>query len=206
MSTQTRKVDAQRFPEGFSLCLCGVPGAGKTLLLQTHVRENEPSDRHVVGSSVVKALIAPATVRDLDSWPEHRRVEVREAAIRLLHAQRSEAPGRLLIDGHFTLRNRVSGVIEPVFTPGDCGFYDALALLDAPASNVAAWRGADSRRREVEAMERIEEHLLAERIAGALTAEKMGVPYLVLREVDLTARAARLAAFLDDSATIGPRL
>jgi adenylate kinase len=170
------------------------------MLLQAHVREREARDRQITGSSVVKALIAPATVRDLDGWSEEQRAEVREASIRQLQAQRRETPGRLLVDGHFTLRNRISGGVGPIFTPGDCGFYDALALVDASAEQVIAWRLADGRDRGAEVLVQVEEHLAAERVEGARLAAAMGVPYLVVLAPALPERLRQLSVFLDEHA------
>jgi adenylate kinase len=177
---------------------------GKTSLLQAHVREQEPRDRQIAGSSVVKVIIAPATVQDFDRWPQERRVEAREQSIRRLQGQRREAEGRLLVDGHFTLRNRFTGDIASIFTPGDRGFYDALVLVEAPAEQVMAWRRADPRDRGAEPLLQVEEHLAAERAEGARLATAMGVPYLVISVLDLPERLSLLSAFLDEYASLEP--
>ena len=192
-----------RGPEGFSVCLSGVPGVGKTMLLHAHVTEREPRDRQITGSSVVKGIIAPASVRDLDTWPETKREEVREESIRRLRIQRRETAGRLLVDGHFTLRNRATGVIEPIFTPGDRAFFDAVALIEAPIEQVLAWRQGDTRDRGAETPEQITAHLDAERAEGERLAREMGVPYLIVTVISLPARLDALAAFLDEHAFLG---
>ena len=117
---------------GFAVCVGGISGVGKTTLLQQHVA-GEPRDQQVTGSSVIRQIIAPDGFEALDRWPPARREQVREESIARLVAMRAACPGRLLIDGHFTLRNRGTGALESVFTPGDRGFYQALVLVDAAA-------------------------------------------------------------------------
>ena len=192
-----------RGSEGFSVCVSGVPGVGKTMLLQTHVTQRESRDRQITGSSVVKGIIAPASVRDLDTWPEEKRDEVREESIRRLRDQRRDTSGRLLVDGHFTLRNRATGVIEPIFTPGDRSFFDALALIEAPIEQVLAWRQGDTRDRGAETPEQILAHLAAERAEGERLAKEMRVPYLLVTDTSLTDRLDSLAEFLNQHASLG---
>ncbi len=191
-----------RLEHGFSVCIGGVPGVGKTSLLEAHVRGHELRDRHLIGSSIVKAIIAPSSVRELDSWPAARRVAVREAAITKLRDVRRTTPGRLLVDGHFTLRNRTTRTVEPIFTPGDRAFYDALLLLDARAELVESWRSGDTRIREQESLAEIEEHLAAEREEAARLAASMGVPFLVLVVPTLSDRLRALSDFLDTHAQL----
>jgi adenylate kinase len=167
-----------------------------------HVREREPRDVQQTGSSVIREIIAPATFDDFDAWTEVHRAQVREQAIRRLDELRRLTAGRLLIDGHFVLRNRRTGTLEPVFTPGDCGFYDALALVDPPAAWVAHIRATDTRQRKEVPVEQIEVHLSAERYEANRLAAEMSVPLLVIRDVDLDARLRSLATFLDSIATL----
>ncbi len=193
---------SSRYPAGFCVCVGGVAGVGKTMLLQAHVREQEPRDQQVTGSSVVRSLIAPATVEDFDRWPEPRRAEVREDAIKALRTRRRETPGRLLIDGHFTLRNRATSVIEPIFTAQDQAFYDALVLLDPPAASVVEWRRRDAKARRWETLSEIEEHLAAERAEGLRLAAQMKVPFVALEATSAELRLRELAGFLDMHAAL----
>lgn len=198
-------MSSSRGSEGFCVCVSGVPGVGKTRLLHTHVTEREPRDRQITGSSIVKGIIAPASVRDLDTWPESRRNEVREASIRRLRRERRETTGRLLIDGHFTLRNRATRAVEPIFTPGDRSFFDALALVDAPIDQILAWRAGDPRDRGRESAEEILAHQVAERAEGQRLAREMGVPYLIITSVELSDRLDALTGFLDAHARLVAR-
>jgi adenylate kinase len=111
--------------------------------------------------------------------------------------RRKECPGRLLVDGHFTLRNRATGVIEPVFTPGDKGFYDALVLVEAPAEQVHTWRTADSRKRVVQSVEEMKEHQARERKHAEVCAKEMDVPLVIIDVVELESRVCVLSEFLD---------
>jgi len=176
----------------------GISGVGKTTLLQRHVLLH-PCDQQITGSSVIKQIIAPAAFHELDAWPMARREQVREESIARLEHTRAACPGQLLIDGHFTLRNRQTGVLEPVFTPGDCDFYQALVLVDCTASQVTRQRAQDQARRNSKADDdtsRIEEHLEFERSWAARLRDRMDVPLLVIDHTDLERRLAALAEFL----------
>lgn len=178
------------------MCVGGIDGVGKTTLLQGHVRDHEPRDVQLTGSSVVRALIAPATVEDFDRWTAARREEVRAAAIAALRTKREAATGRLLVDGHFTLRNRITGRVEPIFTEEDRAFYDALLLVEAPAETIASWRRADTRPRRDESLAGIEEHLVAERAEGRRLAEAMKVPFAIVASTSMEVRQPELERFL----------
>ena len=186
-----------------AVCVAGISGVGKTTLIRAHVGDaTDGLDRQFTGSSVIKAIIAPATVQEFDTWPVEARTRVRHEAIRRLERLRDETPRALLVDGHFTLRNRRTGVVEPVFTAEDRRFYGALVLLDAPASHVQAWRAADSRDRGHTTLELLEEELHAERAAAVQVAAAMGVPLLQIKAVHQAARLAQLRGFLDSLRTL----
>jgi adenylate kinase len=188
--------------KGFSVCVAGIPGVGKTRLLREHVARTR-GDEHVTGSSVIKAVIAPATVEQLDRWSEEERLAVRGEAIDRLRAQRTSCHGRLLVDGHFTLRNRASGRLEVVFNEHDRAFYDALLLVEAPPADVVAWRLADTTRvRAAENPDTVALHMEAERLEAVRIAEEMGVPLCVIEDAGLEARLAALGAFLDAHAAV----
>lgn len=184
-------------PRGLAVCVAGISGVGKSTLLKAHVGDAAGPDRQLTGSSVVKAIIAPATVQDFDGWPEAERVAVRDEAIRRLHSLRSTSPGILLIDGHFSLRNRHSGVIEPVFTPADKAFYGALVLLEATALEVLAWRQRDQRDRGPTTLQHLDEELLAERHYAGVIAREMAVPLLRISTADPHVRLSELRVFLN---------
>lgn len=186
---------------GFAICVAGIPGTGKTTLIQEHVKR-ETLDRQVTGSSIVKEIIAPSGVQEMDEWPPERRETVREQAILSLHQLQSRCSGRLLVDGHFTLRNRSTGVLESIFTHGDQSFYKALVLLDIAPERVLTQRATDGRNRRPESLECIAAHIERERPEGRRIAELMGVPLLELAEADLTRRLNRLAEFLDEVAPL----
>lgn len=188
--------------DGFAVCIGGVPGVGKTALLQAHV-QSETRDRQMTGSSIIKSIIAPASVRDLDSWPLERRERVREESINRLRSHKMQCPGRLLIDGHFTLRNRGSGKVEPIFTQEDKAFFNGLVLVQAPPVAVLSQRKADNRDRGAESEDDIAEHIELERNEGRRLADEMAVPFLELLDSDLSLRLRRLNDFLDTISPLG---
>ncbi|MCA9546377.1 MAG: AAA family ATPase [Myxococcales bacterium] len=179
-----------------ALCLVGVPGVGKSTLL--HAVTQDTPHEHVVGSSVVKAVLAPKTVADLDRMPPAAQAKVRHAAIARLAERRARCAGVLLVDGHCVLRDRHTGRLRVVFTEADRRFYDALVHLDGAAARVAAQIAGDpTRARHGVSATELEAHLLAERNAAAAQAERMGVPFLRIEAEGRGARQAALLAFLE---------
>lgn len=188
-------LNGQKNSRGFALCISGVPGAGKTTLLRKYVEQSE-LDMHVIGSSIVKAIIAPASVNDLDGWPSGKRDAVRAESIRTLCGLKDQCAGRLLVDGHFTLRNRKSGLLEPIFTAEDKAFFNALILINPTPESVLAQRVDDARSRGCESIESIDEHVEFERQEAQRLACEMGVPLLELVESSLSERLRVMSEFL----------
>ena len=174
----------------------GVPGVGKSHLIQSFARCSANGDTALTGSSVIKSVIAPATLREFKDWPEAQQFEARFAAIAELRKMRDESAGSLIVDVHFTLRNAPSALPTCVFNAADRSFYDALVLVEAPSETIVAWRDSDTRRRDVETRNEVEEHLLAERAEFLRQAEMMGVPHLLIREASLDERLKAFGAFL----------
>ena len=190
---------------GFAVCIGGIPGVGKTTLLQKHVAINESRDRAITGSAVLRKVIAPASFEDFDRWPFERKVVARDEAVQRLVIERKECLGRLLVDGHFTLRNRLTGKVEPVFTTADRRFYNALALVEGTVEEVLDWRRKDPRDRGSESYWEVREHLLAEREEGSRLSREMGVPYLIVLADDQRLGMEMLDQFLDQHVPLGGR-
>ena len=185
-----------RANKGFAICVAGVSGAGKTTLLRAQ-QESEIRDTQISGSSVVKAIIAPATVQELDAWPLEKRNAVRTQSIQWLRGQQIQCDGRLLVDGHFTLRNRITGKIEPIFTAEDQAFFQALVLIHPSPESVLSQRETSTRNRRPESIEAITAHIEYEMKEGRRLAQLMGVPLLELNEADVTGRLRSLVEFLN---------
>lgn len=186
-----------------AICVGGVPGAGKTTLLRAHT-ELYARDMQITGSAIVKKIIAPFSVHDLDSWALEQRQSVREQSINELRKLLGQCIGRLLVDGHFTLRNRTSGLLEPIFTPEDKDFFHALVLLDSPSPElVIAQRKHDVRSRSTESVDDVAAHIEYERLEVRRLATEMGVPLLELSEPDQALRLKALAGFLSQVAPMG---
>lgn len=173
----------------------GVSGIGKSTLLDAHVAQH-PSDQHIGGSSIVKQIIAPHSTRELDSWPLERQVAVRDESIRRLRALRHDTPRVLLVAGHFTLRNRVSGELESILTAEDHAFFDALVHIDAPAEAVLAQSSGDARKRHGQTLAQVQAHLEFEREVAQQTAAHMQVPMVRIAEPSVAERCTALEAFL----------
>ena len=181
---------------GFSVGVGGIPGVGKSHLIQTFATSGAKGDAAIAGSAVIKAVIAPLTLREFKDWPEARKLEARIAAIDSLAELRNRTPGTLLVDVHFTLRAPDSPLPHCVFNAADRNFYDALVLIEAPPSTVVRWRESDVRRRDLESLEQVEEHIRVERAEFLRQAALMDVPHLVIDEAALPSRLSALSAFL----------
>lgn len=173
----------------------GVSGIGKSTMLDAHVAAC-PVDRHIGGSAVVKAIIAPHSVRDLDTWPEARRTAVRQESIRRLRTELGRTQRCLLVAGHFTLRSRATGQIESILTQKDHEFFDALVHVDGDADSVIAQVRADSRERHGQTVDLVREHLRVERVVAEETALLMGVPLLSIGGGSVAERCDALESFL----------
>lgn len=181
---------------GHALGVFGVPGSGKSTLIQRHA-QGHPHDSGRVGSSFIKAVIAPASVRDMDKWPPARREAARFEAIRRLEEAKAACEGVLLVDGHFTLRNRGTGSLELAINDADKRFYDAIVLLDADVETILRHTGHDTRSRHGQTPDAVAEHLALERQIAQRTAREMGVTHFVIDDADLDARALALAEIVD---------
>lgn len=195
--------NSKAISKSVAICVAGIPGAGKTTLLRTHV-ELESRDMQVTGSSIVKTIIAPASVHELDGWSPELRQTVREQSIFKLRQLQQQCSGRMLVDGHFTLRNRVTGVLEPIFTPEDKTFFQALVLIHPRAESVLNQRKSDGRARRVESAGDVAAHIEFELQEGRQLARDMKVPLLELVEWELPQRLQALAEFLDRIAPLEP--
>lgn len=198
--THATRVGARKI----SICVGGVSGVGKTTLLREHTRLYT-QDMQVTGSAIVKAIIAPSTVHELDGWALERRQAVRERSIHELRKLLYQSDGRLLVDGHFTLRNRTTSLLEPIFTPEDKSFFQALVLITPDPEIVIVQRQNDQRDRTPESVDAIAEHMEFELCEGRRLAKEMDVPLLELVEPDLPSRLNSLAEFLDGVAPKGSR-
>lgn len=179
-----------------AICVGGVSGVGKTTLLREHTRLFT-QDMQVTGSAIVKAIITPSTVHELDGWALERRQAVRERSIHELRKLLNQCDGRLLVDGHFTLRNRTTRLLEAIFTPEDKSFFQALVLITPYPGLVLAQRQSDERYRAQESVDDIAAHMDFELCEGRRLAQEMGVPLLELAEPDLPSRLSSLAEFLN---------
>jgi adenylate kinase len=176
---------------------------GKTSLLRRIAQDPALAATVISGSAILQQVIAPSTLEEFDEWEPEVRAAARESAIRKLTEERQNTPCRLLMDGHFTLRDRRTGRVEPVFTARDRSFYDALVLVEGTPEEILSRRRTDSRTRPAESVPNIAEHLGAERAEGLRLAQRMGVPILVIAAKDQRRGAAIVEEFLNRMAPHG---
>jgi adenylate kinase len=181
---------------GFAVLVAGVPGTGKTTTAIA-VAARRPETRHVTGSSVLRVVISPATLADFDGWTPEQRDAARDLAIARLVVDRASQAGILLVDGHFSLRDRRTHELHSVFTEADARFYDALVLLDPATQSIVDWRRADVRQRPPEDPSMINAHLEYERNEAIRLARNLQIPFLQIESTSLDARVSMISAFLD---------
>lgn len=174
------------------LCMVGVSGLGKTTLLRA-LAPRLPGYLCLTGSTLLRELCGAEFAR-FDHLPEPRKAALRHAAIRRMEQLQREGGQHLLCEGHTTLRSRASGLVEPVFTTEDCGFFRELILLEAPASLVGARRRADTARQRPSAEEIVAEELAAEAAESQRVAAQHGLQLhrLSAADPDLPARLLTL--------------
>lgn len=181
---------------GLAVGIYGVPGVGKSTLTRRLVSVRRDL-RQILGSAVVREVIAPASFDDLDRWSPARREAVRDAAIERLEVERRAFDGLLLVDGHFSLRNRRTGVLESVIGDTDRNFYDAWVLIDSTPEQVVAQRVGDGDRCRGDDVDEVHEHLLLERSLAEATHRLTGRPVHVVSAPSVDARADDVLRFLD---------
>jgi adenylate kinase len=181
---------------GLAVGIFGVPGVGKSTLIRAHVAGN-PGDCGIEGSSVIKEVIAPYSLRDLDGWPPARQEAARTEAVRRLAETRDACTGMLLVDGHFSLRSRDTGHLVEAIVASDRQFYDAIVLVDAPPEWVIARSTEDTRRRHGQSLELVAEHVARERDVARRTASMMGVAPMTITGLALHDRLRELTQLLD---------
>lgn len=160
---------------GFSVCIGGVPGLGKTALLNAHVTSSEPRD----------------ALADRSAW-----------SLGQLEALRAACPGRLLVAHGFTRRNTATGGREPAFSEADCNFYDALVLIDGSLTQVLEGLELDPWALSPSERDRMQSDLLYERVEAQRLAVYLGVHLLTVSHSDLGRRLRGLGSFLNHLAPL----
>jgi adenylate kinase len=179
------------------VCVGGVSGVGKTTLLRAYAAATDGIDEHVSASRIVQESIAPASFDEMDRLPESERVALRTLCAPLLRQRRDRVQGRLLVDNHFTHRNRTTGEIERILTEAELPLYDAFVVIQAPARELLRFRHGDDRARPTLTCQQIEELLSCEHTEALRLAQVANVPLLVIDAVALDDRLAALRDFLD---------
>ena len=179
-----------------SVGVFGVPGIGKTTLLKAHIKAF-PVDKYIDGSSVIKAIISPSFISELDTWSLQKQNEVRTESIYRLRKMKNTTKRALLVTGHFSLRNRSDKHLKSILTAADHSFFDVLVHLDGKATTILQQTLLNSRKRHDQSLRFVDEHLLYERILAEKTAKIMKVPFLRIVSEAHNERLHQLAKFLE---------
>lgn len=127
------------------ICLVGVRGVGKSTLIRNVVAEL-PFVDYVVGSAVLREL-AGSDFQRFDHLPPEVKQHFREQAIGWMEARQARTGLHILCDGHTSLLDESTGLVGPVFTERDCGFFRELILLEASVETVLEQRKSDMTKR-----------------------------------------------------------
>ena len=91
----------------------------------------------------------------------------------------------ILVDGHTTLYNSVTGQVEGVFTENDCRFFTDLIYYNAPAEVVLIRRQNDQKKRRIVDLEIIQQELSGERNESIRIAKDYQMGWYEINEVVL---------------------
>ena len=164
------------------IIIAGVPGAGKTSIMK------EVSGRmhyQVINYGTVMLELAKAgnMVKDRD--------EIRKLPINLQHSLQKEAAkkiGRMndvIVDTHLTIKT-LSGYFPGL--PMNVLEYispDVIVIVEAEPSEILLRRKTDvTRKRDLETIVEVEEHLEANRYAGFACSVLTGAPLMILKNHD----------------------
>jgi len=151
------------------LCLVGVRGVGKSTLIRKVVADL-PSVDYIVGSVVLREL-AGADFQRFDHLPPEVKQQFREQAISWMEARQARTGKHILCDGHTSLLDESTGLVGPVFTERDCGFFRELILLEASVEAVLEQRKADMTKRRSLDPQVIAAEIDGERVTSRRVAE-----------------------------------
>jgi len=153
-------------------CLIGIKGIGKTTLVKSIMPISNTD--YFIGSDILKNLVGPE-FENFDYFPEEKKQKYRKKAIEYLWKIQEKNKKNILIDGHVTLLNPKTRIIEPVFTELDCNFYTDLILLEAPIEEILKRRKNDNRKKRIIDIELIRKELTAERHEAERLSNKYGI-------------------------------
>lgn len=176
------------------ICLVGVQGIGKSTLLRSLQDELRHIDM-VLGSSLLRKLVGGDFAR-FDGFPDALKQSYREQVIARMREQQEQSGRDLICDGHVTLRNAVTGIIEEVFTEQDSCFYSEIILLHAPADVVLQRRANDPNKRRSLDPEQIREELQAERTCSQRMAAQRQMLLHEIHAADMPTPLDRLREIL----------
>jgi adenylate kinase len=162
------------------ICIVGIRGIGKTTLIKS-ILPKLPWIDYLVGSNILRQLVGEDFVH-FDQYPDDRKQYFREQAIKYMEQRQLEMQFDILVDGHTTLYNSDTGLVEGVFTELDCNFYTDLIHYDAPAKVVLTRRKNDKAKKRIVDLGIIKNELAGEREESLRIAKTYGMGWYQIKE------------------------
>ena len=124
----------------------GIPGCGKTFLLNQLKQTFEPEWFKFYDGSQVIAAVVPGGLNSFQKLEEQEQIHWREVAIEKIGQDCAARGGAAVVAGHFMFWAEGAVVGRPVYTNNDMGTYTHILYLDFPADVVAQRRQNDTER------------------------------------------------------------
>ena len=144
--------------------LYGIPGSGKTFLLNQLEREFGQEDFTFYEGSKMIATVVPGGLDAFQKMEEREKVHWRQLAIDTIGKECADSGQVAVVAGHFMFWREEEETGWPVYTTNDLGTFTHIIYLDVPAEVVAQRCLDDTRRsRPFTSVKRLREWQQAEK-------------------------------------------
>ena len=167
----------------------GVYGVGKTTTIERAARLTK-KEVPILKGSVIMARILGVSTEDLPA----QLPEIRSAAREIMFKELNEAKNGVR-DSHFCVDT--DNGYEYTFTESDIGLVAAVVLLEASKETVLARRMQIKQDRSKN-IDHIKEHIMLERNAAELFADKLHAPLVIIKNELGNAASYQMAEIFDE--------
>ncbi|EXJ55215.1 hypothetical protein A1O7_08141 [Cladophialophora yegresii CBS 114405] len=136
----------------------GLPGSGKTYLIDQLKRQLSAEDFLFYDGSAVIAAVVPGGLEAFSRMADQGQAQAREFAIHHIGKECIETKKSAIVAGHFMFWPKTNDGVEgsrsppPVWTPGDAVTYTHILYLDCPVSLLMERRDKDADRERPQMM------------------------------------------------------
>lgn len=125
--------------------LYGIPGSGKTFLLELLKHELGEEFAFYEGSQMIATLV-PGGLDEFQKLEERKKMYWRQQAIDTIGKKCADSGQVAVVGGHFMFWPEEEEAGRPVYTPNDLKIFTHILYLDVPAEVVAQRRLNDTKR------------------------------------------------------------